>query len=139
MDSAERDEIDANIPLFLRRPGLCDTHQGYSYLTCLSSSLVPHPYLTVTISHKQIETTNTLSSHSDEINVPACKLSGLVLFCKTLHLKRGASQACKYCSHLHCRSNLLLTRRGLSFVILFLSRQRSGFRCLVHKNPSDVG
>ena len=84
MDSAERDEIDANIPLFLGRPGLCDTHQGYSYLSCLSSSLIPHPYLTVTSSHKQIETTNTLSSHSDEINEPACKLSGLVLFSRQL-------------------------------------------------------
>ena len=83
MDSAERDperdEIDANIPLFLRRPRLCDTHQGYSYLSYLSSSLVPHPYLTVTSSQKQIETTNTLSSHSDEINEQGCKLTGLAL------------------------------------------------------------
>ena len=68
---SRRDEIDANISFVLRRPGLCDTHQGYSYLNCLSSCLVPHPYLTVTSErqrHEQIETTNTLSSHSDEIN-----------------------------------------------------------------------
>ena len=91
MDSAERDEIHANIPLFLRRPGQCDTHQGYSYLSCLSNSLVPHPYLTVTSSHKQIETTNTLSSHSDEINEPACKLSGQ--FCFGTDCKRSTSSA----------------------------------------------
>ena len=93
MDSAERDEMDATIPLFLRRPGQCDTHQGYSYLSCLSSSLVPHPYLTVTSSHKEIETTNTSSSHSDEINEPACKLSGRPSFVFARIAKRSTSSA----------------------------------------------
>ena len=114
MDSAERDEIDANIPLFLIRPEQCDTHQGYPYLSCFSSSLVPHPYLTVTSSHKQIETTNTLSSHSDEIDEPAYKLSGLVLFSCQLQnapLLALCRSGLQICSHLHCRSNLLLTRQ----------------------------